>query len=113
MFFRKNDILLLKNSVGHIGTTSGITHHFLTTDIPSLYINWHPFDFFLKNNKAVIVPKLLKYKNKNKMISLKDYYKIRPNFMYSGYQRLKNLGLECIDNNFDDLNIAINKFVKV
>lgn len=108
----KNDILLLKNSVGHIGTTSGITHHFLTTDIPSLYINWHPFDFFLKNNKAVIVPKLLKYKNKNKMISLKDYYKIRPNFMYSGYQRLKNLGLECIDNNFDDLNIAINKFVK-
>tara|TARA_B100001175_G_C19512788_1_gene645046 strand:+ start:2169 stop:3725 length:1557 start_codon:yes stop_codon:yes gene_type:complete len=108
----KNDILLLKNSIGHIGTTSGITHHFLTTDIPSLYINWHPFDFFLKNNKAVIVPKLLKYKNKSKSISLRDYYKIRPNFMYSGYQRLKNLGLECIDNNFDDLNIAINQFVK-
>ena len=107
----KNDILLIKFSAGHIGTTSGITHYYLTTDIPVLFVNWHPFEFFLKNKYSVILPKIIRSKKNNRILSLNDFYKIKPNFMYSGYQRLNNLGYECLDNSYDDLSIAIKNYL--
>ena len=36
----------------------------LTIDKPSLLINWSPFDYVLKNNLSIILPKILKKKIK-------------------------------------------------
>ena len=105
----KNDILLLNNCLGHIGTTSGITHMMLTIDKPSLLINWSPFDYVLKNNLSIILPKILK--NKNKIFSINDYYKINPRINYDGIDRIKNLNLEYFDNSEDELYESITRFL--
>ena len=105
----KNDILLLNNCLGHIGTTSGITHMMLTIDKPSLLINWSPFDYVLKNNLSIILPKILK--KKNKIFSIKDYYKIYPRINYDGIDRIKNLNLEYSDNSDDELYESITRFL--
>ena len=70
----KNDILLINNSDAHIGTTSGITHLMLARDKPSLLINWSPFEYILKNDLSIILPKILK--QKGKIFSINEKKKI-------------------------------------
>ena len=105
----KNDVLLLNNCIGHIGTTSGITHMMLTIDKPSLLINWSPFDYVLKNDLSVILPKILM--NEDKVFSIRDYYKINPRINYDGIDRINNLSLKYFDNSEDELYNSINRFL--
>jgi putative glycosyltransferase (TIGR04372 family) len=105
----KNDILLLNNCIGHIGTESGITHMMKTINKPSLLINWSPFEYSQKNDLSVILPKILK--NKNNIFSIRDYYKINPRINYDGIERMQNLNLKYFDNSEDELYNSINRFL--
>jgi putative glycosyltransferase (TIGR04372 family) len=106
-----NDILLMKYCDAHIGTTSGITHLTLASNQPTLLINWYPFEYALKNSLCVIVPKLLK--KDNKIFSIRDYYKIKPNILFDGFGRLKsNYGITYRDNIQEEIFFALDKFIK-
>ena len=107
----KNDILFTNFSDAHIGTTSGITHQYLTSNKPTLLVNWHPLTYKLKNKYSIIVPKILKKIN-GKIFSFKDLHKIKPSFDYSGKSRLENLNLKYEDLTYEDLSNSINLFLK-
>lgn len=105
-----NDVLLIKYCDAHIGTTSGITHLTLNSNQPTLLINWYPFEYNFKNESAVILPKLLK-KN-NTIFSIKDYNKIKPNTLFDGISRLRDLNITYRDNTQEELLFAMNRFIK-
>ena len=81
----------------------------LTINKPSLLINWSPFDYVLKNDLSIILPKILK--EEDKIFSIKDYHKIYPRINYDGIDRIKNLNLKYFDNSEDELYNSINKFL--
>lgn len=106
-----NDILLIKYCDAHIGTTSGITHLTLTSNQPTLLINWYPFQYAAKNSSSVILPKLLK--KSNKIFSIRDYYKIKPNILFDGFCRLKsNHQITYRDNTQEEIFFALDRFIK-
>ena len=107
----KNDFLLINYCDAHIGTTSGPSHHMLTTNKPVLYINWYPFDFASKNDLSIIMPKIVKKKT-GEIFSPKNYFQIKPRILYDGIERMKNYDLYYEDNSQEDLLLATNKFVQ-
>jgi len=105
----KNDVLLMNNCDGHIGTTSGLTHLMLGTSIPALFINWCPFEYVLKNDLSIIVPKILK--QKENIFSINDYHKFGARIFYNGIDRIKNLNVYYEDNSQDDIYHATKQFL--
>ena len=106
----KNDVLLMNNCDGHIGTTSGLTHLMLGTSIPALFINWCPFEYVLKNDLSIIVPKILK--QKENIFSINDYHKFGARIFYNGIDRIKNLNVNYEDNSQDDIYHATKQFLR-
>ena len=109
----ENDYLLINYCRGHIGTASGPSHHMLTTSIPSLYINWYPFDLSSKNDLCVLVPKVLKNLNDNKYFSLNKLGKIKPRVLYDGILRINDKkNFTFIDNSIDEIENSVINFLK-
>jgi len=105
----RNDIILMNNSDAHIGTNSGITHLMLPNDIPTLAINWLPFNYHYVNESTVVLPQ--KVIMNNKIIKFDDYYKIQPAILNSGYERYNNLNLTCHKNSELEVSLAIKDFL--
>jgi putative glycosyltransferase (TIGR04372 family) len=108
----ENDYLLINYCSGHIGTTSGPSHHMLTTRIPTLYINWYPFDLSSKSDLCVLVPKILKNLNDNKYFSLNELGTIKPRILYDGISRINNKNLSFINNSNDEIENSVINFLK-
>lgn len=108
----ENDYLLVNYCSGHIGTTSGPSHHMLTTRIPTLYINWYPFDLSSKSDLCVLVPKILKNLNDNKYFSLNKLGAIKPRILYDGISRINNKNISFIDNSKDEIENSVINFLK-
>ena len=85
----------------------------LTTSIPSLYINWYPFDLSSKNDLCVLVPKVLKNLNDNKYFSLNKLGKIKPRVLYDGILRINDKkNFTFIDNSIDEIENSVINFLK-
>jgi len=106
---QKNDILLLNFCNAFIGNASGPAHYMLTRNKPCLYIDWFPFEMALKNEKCIIMPKLIK--KKNKILPFEDFNKLGLRIKYEGITRLNSLGYTLVDNKEEDLQVAIANFV--
>lgn len=106
---QKNDILLLNFCDAFIGNASGPSHYMLTRSKPCLYINWFPFEMSLKNEKCIIMPKLIT--RKNKFLSFDDFNLVGLRIKYEGITRLTNYGYKLVDNKQEDLHVAIHNFV--
>ena len=106
---QKNDISLLNFCDAFIGNASGPAHYMLTRNKPCLYINWFPFEMALKNEKCIIMPKLIK--KKNKILSFENFNKLGSRIKYEGTARLNSFGYKLLDNTKEDLQVAINNFV--
>jgi len=105
-----NDILLIKYCDAHIGTCSGITHFALTSNQPTLLINWPLFNLITKNESSIILPKLLKVNNN--IFSIKNFNKIKPGIFYGDFSRAKDLGITYRDNTKEEIFFALSKFIK-
>ena len=105
-----NDFLLINYCAGHIGTTSGPSHQMLATKIPTLYINWYPFDLSSKNDLCILVPKILKNINNDNYFSLNNLGAIKPRILYDGIIRSKNM-FTFQDNTNDEIDHAVRNFL--
>ena len=105
----KNDILLINNCEGHIGTNSGLTHLMLERNAPSLLINWNPFEYTHINDLSIILPKILK-QNEN-IFSINRYHEFGVRIFYNGIDRIKNLNVYYEDNSPDDIYSATKQFL--
>jgi putative glycosyltransferase (TIGR04372 family) len=101
--------LLLNFCDAFIGNASGPAHYMLTRNKPCLYINWFPFEMALKNEKCIIMPKLIK--KKNKILSFENFNKLGLRIKYEGTARLNSFGYKLLDNKEEDLQVAIDNFV--
>ena len=106
----KNDILLMNNCDGHIGTTSGLTHLMLNRNAPSLLINWCPFEYVMKNDLSIFLPKILM--QKKNIFSINNYHKFGARIFYNGIDRIKNLNVNYEDNSQDDIYHATKQFLR-
>jgi putative glycosyltransferase (TIGR04372 family) len=106
---QNNDIILINNCDAHIGTNSGITHLMLPKNIPTLAINWLPFNYHLVNESTVVLPQ--KVTINKKIIKFNDYYKIQPSIINSGYNRYTNLNLNCHKNSKEEVALAVKDFL--
>ena len=83
----------------------------LATKIPTLYINWYPFDLSSKNDLCILVPKILKNINNDNYFSLNNLGAIKPRILYDGIIRSKNM-FTFQDNTNDEIDHAVRNFFK-
>jgi len=105
----KNDILLLLNASGCIGSFSGPAHLSATFDVPTLYLNCSQYWNFplIKNN--FFIPSC--FFSGNKPLKFKSFLKIKPPIIWSNDYALKNLNIRRDFNSYEELNSAIKDFI--
>jgi putative glycosyltransferase (TIGR04372 family) len=102
------DAYLIQNTIAHLGTVSGISHLPCLFEKPTLCMNACPFLPAITTN-TIFIPKLYKYKDK--LLTFREFYNIKPFVYDSGNDTLNNMSLSIIDNSYEDLKTSITNFL--